>query len=104
MMCSQTSLGAQSPPAANQQYMENAAVKYLRADAALRQSYTLAPDAAAKHEKLLDLALDGADENLVPAAFEVFIQLHQRSTIKACDRAGSVRDGRLRYTASHGAI
>jgi len=39
--------------------MENAAVKYLRADAALRQSYALAPDAAAKLEKALALPLDG---------------------------------------------
>src|SRR6266704_3258795 len=47
-VCSATRLGAQSPPAVSQQDMENAAVKYLRADAALRQSYALAPDAAAK--------------------------------------------------------
>src|SRR5438046_10601264 len=70
-MCFPTRLGAQVRPAVNNQDMENAAVKYLRADAALRQSYALSPDAAAKLEKALELPLDGEDEKLVAAAEEI---------------------------------
>src|SRR5260370_32259727 len=103
MMCSQTSLGAQSPPAANQQYMENAAVKYLRADAALRQSYTLAPDAAAKLEKALELPLDGEDEKLVSAAEDALVEFHHGTTIKPCDWALGAQDVPLANTAHRGA-
>jgi hypothetical protein len=53
-MCSSTWLEVEFPPAGRQQDSENAAVKYLRADASLRQSYVLAPDAAAKLLRALE--------------------------------------------------
>jgi hypothetical protein len=52
---------------------ENAAVRYLRADVALRQSYPLPPDAGSKLEKALESPLDGEDEKLVAAADEAWL-------------------------------
>lgn len=103
-MCSPTWLGAQLPPAVNQQDTENAAVKYLRADAALRQSYALAPDSAAKLEKALELPLDEEDKKLVGTAEEALVEFHHGATIKRCDWAMSVEDGPLASTAHRGAI
>ena len=84
--------------------MENAAVKYLRADAALRQSYALAPDAAAKLEKALALPLDGEDEKLVAAAEDALVEFHHGAAIKRCDWIMSDEDGALANTAHRGAI
>jgi hypothetical protein len=84
--------------------MENAAVKYLRADAALRQSTALAPDAAAKLEKALQSPLDGEDEKLVAAAEDALVEFHHGTTIKRCDWAVSAEDGPLANTAHRGAI
>jgi len=103
-MCSPTWLGAQSPPAVNLQRAENAAVKYLRADAALRQSYALAPDAAAKLEKALASPLDEEDEKLVAAAEDALVEFHHGAAVKRCDWAMSVEDGALANTAHRGAI
>src|SRR3974390_1544298 len=47
---------------------QNPAVKYLRADASLRQSFPLPTDAAAKLQKALESPLDDQDEKLVAAA------------------------------------
>ena len=58
------------------QEAENAAVKYLRADAALRQSYALPPDAAAQLLKALDSPLNGEDEKLVAAATDALVEFH----------------------------
>lgn len=103
-VCSATRLGAQSPPAVSQQDMENAAVKYLRADAALRQSYALAPDAAAKLEKSLALPLDAEDEKLVAAAEDALVEFHHGAAIKRCAWIISDQDGALANTAHRGAI
>jgi hypothetical protein len=103
-MSSATRLGAQLPPAVNQQGMENAAVKYLRADASLRQSYALAPDAAAKLEKVLKLPLDGEDEKLVAAAEDALVEFQHGAAIERCDWAMSAEDGPLANTAHRGAI
>ena len=103
-MCFLARLGAQFPPAVNQQDTENAAVKYLRADAALRQSYALAADAAAKLEKALELPLDGEDEKLTTAAEDALVEFHHGASIKRCDWAVSVEDGALANTAHRGAI
>jgi hypothetical protein len=46
LLSASTRLAAQSPTGDERQ-VENAAVKYLRADASLRQSYPLVPDATA---------------------------------------------------------
>ncbi len=103
-MCCPTRLGAHFPPAGNQQDTENAAVKYLRADAALRQSYALAPDAAAKLQKALESPLDGEDEKLVAAAEDALVEFHRGATIKRCDWVMSKEDGPLANTAHRGAI
>jgi hypothetical protein len=47
-------LGAQNQSVEFQQNAENAAVKYLRADVSLRQSYALPPDAASKLQKAME--------------------------------------------------
>ena len=46
---------------------ENAAVKYLQANVALRQAYALEPDAAPALEKSLQSPLDQSDEKLIAA-------------------------------------
>jgi hypothetical protein len=67
-MSSSNLLEAQSSPSVgNQQNTDNAAVKYLRADASLRQSYALPPDAATKLQQALESPLDVEDEKLVAA-------------------------------------
>ena len=103
-MCSPACLGAQFPPAANGQDNENAAVKYLRADAALRQATPLAPDAAGKLEKALELPLDGEDEKLVAAAKDALVEFRHGAASKRCDWAMSVEDGPLANTTHRGAI
>lgn len=103
-MCFPGCLRAQFPTAANQQETENAAVKYLRADAALRQSYVLAPDAAAKLEKALELPLDEEDQKLVTAAEQALVEFRHGAAIKRCDWVISVEDGALANTAHRGAI
>jgi len=79
-------LSAQVRPAENQKNTtENAAVKYLRADASLRQSYALPPDAAAKLQKALESPLDVEDEKLVAAADEALIEFRHGASINRCD-------------------
>ena len=97
-------LGAQSPLPGNDQDLQNAAVKYLRADAALRQSYVLAPDAPAKLQKALESPLDGEAEKLVAAAEDALVEFHHGSDIKRCDWSMSLEDGPLANTAHRGAI
>jgi len=97
-------LGAQVPPAENQPYAENAAVKYLRADVSLRQSYALPPDAAAKLQKALESPLDMEDEKLVAAADEALIEFRHGAATKRCDWVMSVEDGPFANTAHRGAI
>ena len=97
-------LDAQNPPVENQQNTENAAVKYLRADASLRQSYALPPDAAAKLQKALESPLDVEDEKLVEAADEALIEFHHGATVNRCDWVMSTEDGPRANTAHRGAI
>jgi len=97
-------LGAQTPPVGNQQNTENAAVKYLRADASLRQSYALPPDAPAKLQKALESPLDAEDEKLVAAADEALVEFRHGAFIKRCDWVMSAEDGPLASTAHRGAI
>jgi len=102
--CSLTQLRAQSPPPGNQLKLENAAVKYLRADAALRQSYTLPPDGAAELQKALEKPLDEEDEKLVAAAADALVEFHHGASIKHCDWQMSIEDGALANTAHRGAV
>jgi hypothetical protein len=103
-ICFPAWLGAQSPPLGNQQDTENAAVKYLRADAALRQSYALAPDAPAKLQKALESPSDAEDERLVAAAEDALVEFHHGAIIQQCDWSMSFEDGPLANTAHRGAI
>ena len=96
--------GSRLVNAPNQENTENAAVKYLRADAALRQSYALPPDAAPKLEKALESPLDGEDRKLVAAAEDALVELDHGASDKRCDWAVSVEDGPLANTAHRGAI
>jgi hypothetical protein len=99
-------LGAQNSPSPveNQQDAENAAVKYLRADASLRQSYTLPPDAESKLQQALESPLDLEDEKLVAAAHDALVEFHHGATLKRCDWVMSAEDGALANTAHRGAI
>ena len=103
LLSASTALVGQSP-AGDQRDLENAAVKYLRADASLRQSYPLAPDAAAGLRKLVESPLDSEDEKLVNAASEALDEFHHGATSKRCDWAMSTEDGALANTAHRGAI
>lgn len=86
------------------QEAENATVKYLRADAALRQSYALPPDAATQLLKALDSPLNGEDEKLVAAATEALVEFHHGAGLKRCDWTMSIEDGPLANTAHRGAV
>lgn len=83
---------------------QNAAVKYLRADASLRQAYSLPPDAAAKLEKLLESPLDAEAENLVAAADEALTEFHHAAAGERCEWALSSEDGPFANTSHRGAI
>jgi hypothetical protein len=82
----------------------NAAVKYLRADAALRQSYPLPPDAANKLVRALNSPLDGEDERLVKAASDALVEFQHGTAVKKCDWALSSEDGPFANTSHRGAI
>jgi len=82
----------------------NAAVKYLRADAALRQSFPLPPNAAAEMEKALETPLTSDEEKMVAAAAEAMVELHHGSELKSCDWAMSQQDGPLTNTSHRGAM
>jgi hypothetical protein len=79
-------------------------VKYLRADAALRQSYALAPDAPTKLQKALESPLDGEVEKLVAAAEDALVEFRHGAFIQRCDWSMSLEDGPLANTAHRGAI
>jgi hypothetical protein len=85
-------------------YPENAAVKYLRADAALRQSYALPPDAVKKLEKALAAPLDAEDEKLVAAADEALVEFHHGASIQNCHWDLSIEDAPSTNTSHRGAI
>jgi hypothetical protein len=89
---------------ASPQDTRNAAVKYLRADASLRQSYALPTDAAATLQKALESPLDGEEENLVASADEALREFHHGASSKRCDWEMSAEDGALANTAHRGAI
>lgn len=97
-------LAAQTPPGGNHQSTENAAVKYLRADASLRQSYALPADAVSKLQKSLESPLDKEDEKLVAAADEALVEFHHGAFSTRCDWVMSAQDGPLANTAHRGAI
>jgi len=98
-----TRLAAQGPTG-DQRQVENAAVKYLRADVSLRQSYPLIPDAAAALRKLVESPLDSDDEKLVEAAGEALDEFHHGASSKHCDWAISKEDGASANTAHRGAV
>ena len=83
---------------------ENAAVKYLRADAALRQSYPLAPDAVTKLERDPESPLSSEDEKLAAAAGYALAEFHHGAAIRQCDWDMSIEDGPFANTAHRVAI
>ena len=97
-------LGAQTPSGGNHQSAENAAVKYLRADASLRQSYPLPTDAVPNLQKSVESPLDVEDEKLVAAADEALVEFHHGAASNRCDWVMSSEDGPLTSTAHRGAI
>jgi hypothetical protein len=97
VLCLQPGLGAR-------RLSENAALKYLRADAALRQSYPLSPDTAAKLESVLESSLNVDDEKLAAAATEALVEFDHGATLKRCDWAMSSEDGPYANTSHRGAM
>ena len=97
-------LRAQTPSAGSHQSAENAAVKYLRADASLRQSYPLPTDAVPNLQKSVESPLDVEDEKLVAAADEALVEFHHGAASNRCDWVMSSEDGPLTSTAHRGAI
>ena len=93
--CAAQGSAAAQPPS------ENAAVKYLRADASLRQSYPLAPDAAQTLQQALQAPLDDADEKLVAAADDALVEFDHGAALPFCNWDLSVGDA---STAHRGAI
>jgi hypothetical protein len=67
---------------AQDQDAPNVAVKYLRADASLRQSYPLPTDAAANLQKALESPLNEEGEKLVGAADEALIEFQHGASSK----------------------
>jgi len=102
-MLSAFSLGA-SPARTKQERTENAAVKYLRADAALRQAYPLPPDAGAKLERSLESPLNADDQKLIAAAQDALAEFEHGASLANCDWAMSFEDGPLANTAHRGAV
>jgi hypothetical protein len=97
-------LASQTPSAGNHQSAENAAVKYLRADASLRQSYALPADAVPTLQKSLESPLNLEDEKLVTAADEALVEFHRGAASSRCDWVMSSEDGPLANTAHRGAM
>jgi hypothetical protein len=97
-------LTAQTPSNEGHASVENAAVKYLRADASLRQSYPLPLDAVPMLQKFLESPLDVEDEKLVAAADEALVEFHHGASLKQCDWVMSAEDGPRANTAHRGAI
>jgi len=97
-------LAAQTASAGNHQSAENAAVKYLRADASLRQSYALPADAVPMLQKSLESPLDLEDEKLITAADEALVEFHHGTASSRCDWVMSSQDGPLTNTAHRGAM
>lgn len=82
----------------------NAAIKYLRADASLRQAYPLPPDAWLKLEQALENHVDAEDEKLVAAAADSLVEFQHGANLRFCDWQMSMEDGPNANTAHRGAI
>lgn len=82
----------------------NAAVQYLRADVALRQTYPLPPEAWVKLEQVLEEPLSADDEKLVAAASEALTEFQHAAKSKFCDWQMSAEDGPFANTSHRGAV
>lgn len=83
---------------------QNAAVKYLRADASLRQSYSLRTDAWVSLEDALNRPLTADDEKLVSFADDALAEFEHGTNIERCDWEVSLQDGPFANTAHRGAV
>jgi len=90
---------SKSPPA-----VQNAAVKYLRADITLRDSQALPPDAPTALIKALDSPLDESDEKLVAASGEALTEFEHGAELKQCDWELSAQDGPSADTSHREAV
>jgi hypothetical protein len=82
----------------------NAAVQYLRADAALHQAYPFPPQAWVKLEQALEEPLSAEDEKLVTAASEALAEFQHGAKSKLCDWQMSAEDGPFANTSHRGAV
>lgn len=81
------------PPPASRRVSANAALKYLRAYAAIQQSNGLTPDTSALIENYLTVSLDSQAAKLVAAAEDGLRELHHGAALKYCDWEISSEDG-----------
>jgi len=93
-----------SPPKVKRQNNENAAVKILRADVSLRQSYPLAPDAAKMLETSLDSPLNSEDRKIVAAGGGALVEFEHAAHLQHCDWEMSFEEGALTNTSQRGAV
>jgi len=83
---------------------QNAAVKYLRADLSLRQSYSLPTDGWMGLEQAVTGSLTAEDEKLVSSGEEALREFENGAHIQDCDWQVSVQDGPFASTAHRGAV
>lgn len=83
---------------------QNAAVKYLRADIALRESYAFPLDPSTALQKAIDSPLDENSEKLVAAAEGALTEFEHGSELKRCDWELSVQDAVLASTSHREAV
>lgn len=82
----------------------NAAIKYLRADISLRQSYPLPPEAWIGLEEALKRPLDATDEKMVASAADALNEFAHGANIENCQWDLSAEDGPFANTAHRGAV
>jgi hypothetical protein len=83
---------------------QNAAIKYLRADISLRQSFALAPNAWVMLEEALTRPIDDQDRKIVAAAEGALVEFKHGAALQTCDWQMSIEDGPLADTSHRGAI
>jgi hypothetical protein len=82
----------------------NAAIKYLRADASLRQTCSVPQEGWSKAEEAVRRPLSNEDDQRVACAAEALIEFEHGASIPKCDWQVSVDDGPFASTAHRGAI
>jgi hypothetical protein len=92
------------PPHAHPQDDQNAAVKILRANVSLRQSFPLAPNVADTLEAAIGSPLNAGDKKIVASAGDALTEFEHATRLKRCNWAMSFEDGPFANTSQRGAV